>query len=212
MRTVCITVSGAYSRAAAPGDRHPNATEAAAKHFADVGLKTEFFVGVNAPHLGLETKLAYEVDNPGSGFNIGQRCVGCWLSHRTLWAALMLLPEDYFLVLEDDAKFSEGWSLRLEKALIHAPPDWDMIYVGSCCTSDKPQKHIGGDVFEVKYPMCTHGYLVRKKALPVLIETQDAAKLYAPIDISLVFHSLEKLRVYTVLPQIVDQWGTTLSH
>ena len=52
-----------------------------------------------------------------------------------------------------------------------------------------------------------HGYILHRRALDVLIDTQDEARCYAPIDISLMFHSLARLqRVYTVLPRIVDQF------
>jgi len=209
MRTVCVTLSRAYAREQAGGTvRDP---ETAKRYFESEGLKVDFFYGINAPQLGVVTTLPYEVDNPGSGFNIGSRGVGCWLSHRSLWAALLLLPEDYFLVLEDDAKFEVGWREKLDAALRDAPPDWDIIYVGACCAADKPRTQIRGDLYELKYPMCTHGYFVRKKALRYLIETQDAARLYAPIDISLIFHSLPQMKVFTVFPTIMTQHGTVLS-
>lgn len=132
------------------------------------------------------------------------------MSHRTLWSALALMPDEHVMVVEDDARFAPGWQERLNRALLTLPVDWDYLIVGSCCAMDKPKMHVAGDVWEVKYPMCTHGYVVRKKALPVLIETQDAVGCYAPIDISLVLHSFPRLRVFTMLPRLLDQWDTEL--
>lgn len=205
MRTVCITLSSSHAN-----NQGGNKDPAVARSRME-GLDADFFIGIHAKKLGIETTLTYEVDHPGTEFRAGATVVGCWLSHRTLWAALSLLPDEEVLVVEDDAKFPDGWRERLTAALRDVPPDWDMLWIGSCCTEDKPKTHIAGDVWDVRYPMCTHGYVVRKKALQTLIETQDDARLYAPIDISMVFHSFPKLHVYTVLPRILDQWDTVLA-
>jgi hypothetical protein len=119
----------------------------------------------------------------------------------------MLLPEDRFFVIEDDAIFPPDWQPRFDRAVADAG-DFDLLYVGSCCTGGKERVRVAGDVYEVKWPLCTHGYVVAKKALPVLIETQDAATCYAPIDISMGFHSAPRLRVLTLLPRLLEQFET----
>lgn len=213
MRIICITVNdGNHNRADGmygPKDTPIPSTKVRA-HFAARGVDAQFFYGIHAPKLGIVTTLPYEADNPGSGFNIGAENVGCWLSHRALWAALLLLTDDLFFIVEDDAKFPEDWRQRVDQAVLDAD-DFDLLYIGSCCTADKPARHIAGVVYEVRWPLCTHGYIVRRSALLTLIETQDAARLYAPIDISLVFHSLPQLKTRVVKPRILDQFDTEIS-
>ena len=195
MKTICISVS----------DSRRAETE---RHFSERGVDAQFFRGINAPKLGIDGTLVYEVDAPGSGYKIGDKITGCWLSHRALWAACLLLPDESFLILEDDARFPEDWRTRFDQAVSDAG-DFNVLFIGSCCTLDKPRNRVAGSVYDVKWPLCLHGYIVKRKVLPVFITTQDEARCYAPIDISLVFHTFPKLeRVYTVLPRIVDQHAT----
>lgn len=198
MKTLCISLL-----------ETPERTEKAQAHFAERGLVCQFFNGINAEVAGLRTLFPYEVDAPGSGFNIGPKPTGIWLSHYMVWSALTLLSERHTMILEVDAKFEANWRERLEQALKDVPPDFDMLYVGSCCCAKAPKTHIHGEVFEVKYPQCLQAYIVARKALPILLSTQR--KLYAPIDISLNFHSHPHLKVYTVLPRIAEQFDTEIS-
>jgi hypothetical protein len=197
MATVCISVD-------------PRAAERAGRHFAERGVTpVQFFAGLHAERLGLAATKPYQVDNPGTDYKISKRVLGCWLSHRALWAALQLLNDEHFLVLEDDARFPEGWRARFDRALADAG-DFDVLYVGSCCCGGKPRTRVAGEVYELRWPMCTHAYVVRRHALAKLIETTDEVGAYAPIDLSLMFHSLPKLRTLTVLPRIVDQHDKVL--
>ena len=212
MRIICITLNDSgYTRMGGMyGSNAPEMSDPPHRHFMERGVNAQFFYGIHAPKLGIEATLPYEFDNPGSGFKIAAKPTGCWLSHRALWAACLLLPDELFFIVEDDAKFPEDWQPRVEQAIRDAG-DFDILYVGSCCTDDKPAVHISGDVYDVRWPLCTHGYIVRRAALPVLIETQDAAGLYAPIDISMLFHSLPKLKTRVVKPRILDQFNTEIA-
>ena len=186
----------------------PERTEQARKHFKEVGINVQFFEGIHAEKFGLNTEHKYELDSPGSGYRIGYKPTGIWLSHWALWSALNMRPEKYFLVLECDAKFQPDWQKRLEQALRCTPDNMDFLYIGSCCCKDKPMKRVMGDVWEVHYPLCTHAYVIAKKALPTVLKTQR--KVYAPIDVSLELHTLPFTRCYTVLPRIVDQFDTVI--
>lgn len=219
MKTVCITIAenddDSYPRMGGMrGDREtqPTPLSRTKQHFSERGVDAQFFRGIHAPKLGIHTVHPYLVDGPPppgqEPFNVGPKVVGCWLSHRAIWAALQLLPDQHVLVLEDDAIFPEGWRQRFDQALADVPSDFDVLYVGSCCAMDKPKTLVQGEVWDVRYPFCTHGYVVAKKALPVLIETQDAATCYAPIDVSMAMHSFPRLKVYTVLPRLLEQYET----
>lgn len=177
------------------------------KHFRECGLgEVETFEGLNSTVSGLGTCHTYEVDRPGSGWNIGPKCVGTWVAFWGLWSALKYMPEDYFLTMEWDAQFREGWREKLERALVSVPKDFDMLYLGSCCANAKPRTHIAGEVWDVHYPLCGHATIVARKCIPFILRTQR--RVWAPLDISLMNSTLPGLKVYTVLPRLVDQFNT----
>lgn len=178
-------------------------------HFGERGFQAECFNGISAAASGLRTIFPYERDAPGSNWNIGAKPVATWLSFYMLWSALNLLPEEHFLTLEWDCKLPVDWLLRTERALRDVPKDFDLLYLGSCCTGDKPKKRLdgAGNVYQVD-PLCGHATIVAKKALPVMLRTQR--KVYAPIDISLLLHTLPLLKTYAVLPRIADQFDTEI--
>lgn len=178
-------------------------------HFKERGIHSyQFFDGLHAEKAGLSTVHPYEVDHPGSGFRMGFAPTGIMLSHYMLWSVLNFLHDDHYFIMEDDAKFPEDWHARFTQALRDVPKDFDMLYIGSCCCKGRPQTQIKGEVWEVKYPQCTHAYILAKKAVPQLLA--DHRKFYAPVDIALTFHSHPNMKVYTVLPRICDQFDTVI--
>ena len=190
----------------------PERTQRTRDHFKERGFTNyEFFNGIHAEKFGLRTVWPYELDNPGSGFNVGFRIVGCWLSHYMLWQALLMRHDDHYHIMESDVKLPIYWQDRMNAAMTHVPADFDMLYTGSCCCKGHPMMDAGGGVFKMlggTGPQCTHSYIVARKALPVILETQR--KCYAPIDVSLILHSHPRLKVFVVLPSIVDQFDTEL--
>lgn len=199
MKIVCLTLTDrTYGKGAPHHDR-------AHAHFAERGLgDVGWFYGIHADRIGVNTTLMFHTD-----YNMGPMPTGCWLSHRAAWAACLLMDDEEFLILEDDAQFSEDWKVRYESARAVLPDDWDVLFLGSCTTTGRSQ-HVSGEVYEVRWPMCLQAYLVRRRALERMITTQDEARCYGPIDITLERHTWPHLRVYTVLPRIVDQFDTEL--
>ncbi len=209
MRTFCICLP-----------EQPEAIERARAHFAERGLPgVDFFYGINAPVAGLSTSHTYEVDHPGSGFIMGPAPVGCWLSHYMLWSCLLranadpadaakLSRDDHFLVLEVDAKLCDDFPARLQQAIADAPADFDFLYVGSCCAAGRAQTLVRGAVYECKQMLCTHGYVVSRRCLPLVLGT--LRRVWAPIDIQLTLEVFPHLKTYAVLPRIVEQFDTYL--
>jgi GR25 family glycosyltransferase involved in LPS biosynthesis len=221
-RIVCLTLPRDTFYSPAP-EACVRTSDATVAHFNERGVEATFFYGLNAHKLGIDTSRPYEVDGgKGCGYLMGPARVGCWVSHRALWAALMLLPDERFIVLEDDALFPEDWRPRLEQAIEDAGADCDMLYIGSCCAGNRHNGHIHmkGHVYQPRpYPLCTHGYMVSKRALPILIATTDNSVspvggegrgAYAPIDVSMKFHSLDYLCTRIILPRLLDQRATVL--
>ncbi len=194
----------------------PERNEAAKRHLASRGLEPESIWGIHGETFGLLPSRPYNEDRPGCGFLNPISQVGLMLSHYMVWQVCQQMPspeledanEDEFLILEDDAKFPEDWNERLHVAMTDIPADWDIFLIGNSNTHDKPKKQICGDVWEVKYPFCTHAYMVRRKALQTLLANCRDATL--KIDIALIKLAYPLLRVYTCLPRIVEQRGTEL--
>jgi GR25 family glycosyltransferase involved in LPS biosynthesis len=202
MRTFCITLP-----------EKPERKNQAQQHFTERGVNAEFFTGINGQKMGITNTPdhPYMRDRkPGDPpFYVGTHCVGIFLSHYMLWNALTLLPDQHFFILEDDAKFEDGWKAKMEKAMMDVPQDFDWLFIGSCCAKNQRHKrHVSGNIWDVRYPQCFHAYVVAKKALPHLIATNRDC--YAPIDISVTLHSFSQLKVYTLLPRIVEQFNTEI--
>lgn len=176
------------------------------EHFTQAGITATPFYGLDHEITGLRTEHKYEIDN--AGYIMGPKQISLHLSHYMLWKMLLYQPEDSFLVLEDDCRWKDDWKQSFLDAQSVLPADWDIVYLGSCCTSDKPQWNVGKNLYVVNFPMCTHGYMVRKKALPILLE--HCQRVYAPVDICMVFNALHRLKHFTIVPRICDQYETVL--
>jgi GR25 family glycosyltransferase involved in LPS biosynthesis len=64
--------------------------------------------------------------------------IGCNLSHITTWSKIVNTPGEYFLVLEDDVRFTPGWLKAWEKCAAHIPSDADILYLGGVLPPNKP--------------------------------------------------------------------------
>ncbi len=181
------------------------------KHLEERGIVAEPFYGMDASVSGLETRFLYERDHPGTGFKVGSKLVCLYLSHYLLYRVLEQLLGDVFWIMEDDAEWDADWAVRWEEAFYYLPKDWDLCWTGSCCAGDKPKTLIAGNLWEVKYPLCTHSYAVRKKALPVL--SQVLERIYAPLDVALADHAMRDagLKTYTILPRLCGQFNTLIA-
>lgn len=191
----------------------PEKTRIIQEHFSAMGLNAENFNGISANESGLVTEHTYEVDNPGTGWRIGRKPTATWVSFYMLWSALNLLDYEYFFTLEWDSSLHPNWKERADKAMRDAPKDFDMLFLGNCCTRHGDGRiagnHVVGDLYDVRWPMCGHGTIIAKKAIPIILETQR--KIYAPLDISLAFHTFPKLKVLTLVPRCIDQFDTFLN-
>lgn len=197
MRTFCICLP-----------ENTEQIEKARAHFTSKGIDAEFFWGINGPVAGLATSHVYEYDHPGSGFRMGAKPTGCWLSHYMLWNCLTRMPEDRFLILETDAKLHDDFTLQFSRALASVPQNFDFLHVGHCCLKGHPTKPVAGNVVETKHVQCTHAYVLTRKCIPFLLRT--LRKCWAPIDVQLQLECFPHLATYAVVPRIVSQFDTDL--
>jgi hypothetical protein len=215
----------------------PERYAAAQRHFDEVGLTVRWAHGLHKDTSGLITTHNYQVDRPegspdfGKPFSIGPHPVNIWLGHYMIWNALVLSDDPQWLVVECDAKFPGNWREQFASVLFHVPGDYDLIYMGSCCTTGRRKEKVtesGVYPFSLyrmfgTAPQCNHAYVVTRDAAEIMLTT--LRKVWAPIDIQQasecwgdplprcvepVAPPSRALNVYTVLPRIVDQWNMEL--
>jgi GR25 family glycosyltransferase involved in LPS biosynthesis len=177
-----------------------------AKHLDEIGIKWERFNGFDNQICKLLPVDTFDLDRVGE--KIGSKHIAATLSHYLIWKVMEYQPDDSFIVLEYDVELPSDWKARYDEAMANLPEDWDVLFLGSCCCKGRPTTHIAGNIYEVKYPLCGHAMMYRKKSLPILL--QEHQKICMPLDVALFYQSFPKLRVYTALPPIVNQRGTPL--
>lgn len=187
-------------------DRPLRLFDETASHLTKEGIEWERFNGLDNQKLRLTPVDTFDIDRVGE--RIGPKHVAACLTHWTCWKVCSHLPGDVFWILEYDVRMVPDWQAQYDRAMSVLPQDWDVLFLGSCCCAGRETNHIGENVYEVKYPLCGHAWAVRKKALPVLLGEHQ--RIYAPLDIALVFGALPKLKVFTILDPIVTQAGTPL--
>ena len=177
-------------------------------HFKESGVDNyRFFYGIDGPKSGLVASVSYEVDKPESKLVMHPKQLGCFLSHWMLWKSLDFDPNtpDAVQIFEDDVLLRPHWKETVERALTKLPEDWDILFPGSCCAGDKRKKEYDSNLFE-GFPLCNHHYIVRKKALKTLIESNE--EVCQPIDIQAYFRSGPLLQSFIIFPRVSDQVDT----
>lgn len=185
------------------------------KHFEEHGLKVDFFDGIHAKNFGLNTVIPYMDDQPnwkpgdGPPYYITQGQVGCILSHNMLWRTLSFLPEDEFLIFEDDIKLCDGFKDKFLDYKSRLPLDWQYVFVGNCCCPEEQHRQKQAEnIYTTSHPpLCTHAYMIKKESINTLIETNSVA--WSHIDIQIQKRTLmtNKLKYYVMLPVLAEQFS-----
>ena len=168
-----------------------------------IGLKVEPFYGILGNRLGLVSKLSNKLETENDTVKITEGGIGCNLSHMCLWKALQQLPEDEFLVFEDDAvvqpTFVEDFLNRCSKL----PDDWQMVYVGFVPYGFDIGPIPVEEGICIRLPSATHAYMVKKNVLQELID--GMYPFQSNIDLALLKRVLPKLRYYVFDPGLAHQ-------
>lgn len=165
--------------------------------------------GIHAETFGIQATRSFKRDNNESNFLPEPKRIGCYLSRYMTYVVMQSHTEvEHWFNIEDDVKFLDGWQNSLQQAMQDVPEDFDILFAGSCCIKDRETSHIKGNVYQVKYPLCGHAMIIAKKCLPLLISScRDAC---CPMDIFLFDFVFDKLKVYTILPRVAEQFNTEL--
>jgi GR25 family glycosyltransferase involved in LPS biosynthesis len=71
-------------------------------------------------------------------FNWKKSVTGCYLSHLSVWTKIIKeSSNDYFLILEDDVRFTDGWVEKWEEYSKCIPHDADLLYLGGVLPPNK---------------------------------------------------------------------------
>lgn len=189
-----------------------NRYEEGKKHFEEQGIENIIIVyGIYGDGFGIQGTHLYEYDNPGGKHQIGVANTALCLSMYIVYNVENNLPNSHFLFLEDDTRFNEGWKEIVEQALKEIPPDFDFLFIGSCCAEGKEKVKVGTNLYHfpntqkkyAEYPLCGNAYIVAKKPIPKILETQRDA--YVNADINLAVNTFPYLKVYAILPRVCEQ-------
>ncbi len=183
-------------------------------HLDEQGIKWERFDGMDNTITRLQAKDTFDFDRAGD--RLDAKHIAATLTHYLLWNMMSYQPDESFVALEFDVRFVDGWQQQFDDAMSVLPEDWDLVYLGSCCCKDretyrvlpKDNPYEKTNLFDVRYPLCGHAIMYRKKCLETLLTVHQ--KINMPLDIAMYQMSLPKLRCYTILPRIVEQHNTFL--
>jgi GR25 family glycosyltransferase involved in LPS biosynthesis len=181
--------------------------DATMEHLRGQQIEPTVFHGLDGDTCGLETR--WEIKYKGDDTpEIIRRWVALYFSHFAMWKMCSYQPYDAFVILEDDVRLVEDWKFHLAMAMEDAPPDWDLIFVGNCCTDGRPKTQIKERLWKVDYVNCTHAYVVRAKALRTLLEKCERVDM--KLDLSITLNAVPHLNTLALLPTLALQEGTIL--
>ena len=63
--------------------------------------------------------------------------IGCYMSHIKIWKQIVEEPGDYFLILEDDVRFTHDWMSQWNRAATCIPADAELLYWGGVLPPNK---------------------------------------------------------------------------
>jgi len=138
--------------------------------------------------------------------------VGCYLSHLNIWKSALLKRTEIVAIIEDDVILTPNIRHNLDLLMqTELPSDWDILYLG--CT--RPcGKRISNGLLSVtntntknkcnKRNAGMYAYIVRRRALPMIIRGCDTPPFFRMIDHQLCTLHANPLHVYVCDPPLVS--------
>lgn len=174
-------------------DELPQRKTACLDHLRSVGVDPIWWRSIHGRTWGLETVREFDPDQ-----RISPGHVGLLLGHWTLWNHLWNKPLGYVglksyddewsgIVLEDDVVVSKNFTAQTWKVIsevIDHAPESDFVFLG-LAEPDGPRvwnkitERIGPSgsrLCRLEWPWGTHAYMVRRRALPVLLDRMALAE------------------------------------
>jgi GR25 family glycosyltransferase involved in LPS biosynthesis len=110
--------------------------------------------------------------------------IACFLSHTTLWLQLLNQEEEFFFIIEDDAKPKTGLA-EIESKLQSLPEDWDIAFLGwnYSLSTEKTIKKINENWMTCDAFWGLQAYVIRKSSIKKIY--QKLLNMDTHIDIQL---------------------------
>ena len=191
-RTFCITLK-----------ETPLRTKGFLESAHKAGLKVEMFNGILGNRIGLVPKFPNELECPGKNIFITEGALGCALSHFILWNVLKHMPEEEFLILEDDAVIEPDFKEKFEGVYAKLPADWEMAYVGWIPNGNDTSVLTVEEGLSIRTPSATHAYLVKKSTLNQLYDS--FLPLQSNVDLTIQDKVLPRIKYYVFDPPLITQ-------
>lgn len=128
--------------------------------------------------------------------------IGLCLSHWMVWQIAWHAGYEEVLVCEDDVDLLSGFRERFLAQRAALPADWQVWYVG-CINAHECRPHSGQFRVPAGCPFGTHCMLIRRSALPVLLDRCVGA--YTHVDQLIGERALPHLRTYVSHPTLAVQ-------
>jgi GR25 family glycosyltransferase involved in LPS biosynthesis len=178
------------------------------------------YEAVNGNNIQLEKYVSSEVllgiqqidatNQRTSNHQLTKGMIGCYLSHLGVYEHAISKNKKYALVFEDDAKVSRDIYKSIKKIIYkdgNVPRDWDIILFGLI---ENDVRHYNNDYNLVKDFYGTHGYIIKRSAMKLLLSTLPIER---QIDGQMVkFVKENKLKIYSLTTQKVgvENFGSDL--
>lgn len=159
------------------------------EHLDNLGLDYSFFPGIHGKTWGLQ------------GRRLAPGQTGLQLTHWWLWRFLETRPkeENEWIIFEDDVLLPHDFSKVFPKFRQKLSADTQLVFLGHYQTGETI-KLPNGEL----YTGCqTHAYLVRRSALPVLIETNKQTDWATDMNIAML--ALPRLKWHCCYPSMARQ-------
>ncbi len=190
----------------------PDREKALRSHLEERGVRANYWQGYHGRTWTLATTKPYE---KGKYLPVGH--VGLNLGSWAMWqyAYLDSTDDDICVFFEDDVCLPEDYWSQQQKLLLQLEadcPNWNMVFLGVAETFpavwNKVTERIGlpdSRLCHINEPFGTHAMMLRRSALPILLENMRAA--HKNLDQQLWDRVLSKglLNWCAVLPSIVTQ-------
>lgn len=183
----------------------PERTAAAQLQFEREGIPVKFFYGIHGLAHGIEPMYPMHHNgteqDPNTPYYQAPGKLAINLNHYFVWEMARLLEHEAVLIFEDDVMLPPSFVDAFWLTMRDLPSDWDMLYLEHCCGDDTPEAP--GRRVKRAVPMCLAAYLVRDRALEILLKSQEP--MNAPVDILMAVRALPHLNTYITTPKLVRQ-------
>lgn len=141
-------------------------------------------------------------------YNVSPGELGCWYSHRAMWADMLKRGYKAAVILEDDVKLLPGFKSNLQNLLKSIPDDADIVYIDFTGLTDNSgivrsvegSPHIGR-VHSGEMCLGTHAYIVTENGAKKLLLLTSTMGM--PLDVALsIYSALGQVERYVSMKKI----------